>query len=468
MQGLSLAEGNALFNQGEFAESIHCYIKAAQVEELISSCEINISRAKLMRAKQKNAQNQSVAVAAWDLSHNAAGRAVTLLELYRFGGVSAELIGCVFKPERGIWPPVHYLSELTHSFNFGESECFLDDCLQFVLQHPYDIVHLSKPRIVNLVLGFIYKAVWGSKVIMDVDDEELAFIEEELPLSFAEFEAKSFASLPLDAAPWTQLAVGSVALFDAITVSNPALQAKYGGLIIPHVRNEAVFTKAVTHRLRVRASLGVTAEDRLLVFVGTARKHKGLLETAAALTQLNSKTIKFLIAGDFPDKNLKQQLQQFSNVEFLFVTGPSLEDMPALVSAGDICVLLQDPQSLVSQFQLPAKLIDALAAGLQVFITPTAATQHIVDAGAAVAVTSESLAEALKLYLQQDKPVNDTGSAYFSTHLSMAANWPQLNALLTKHVSASALNHNLKGVLKHLTFKPDIFSFVKQMALMVR
>jgi glycosyltransferase involved in cell wall biosynthesis len=464
MQKLSLAEGNTLVNQGYFAESIRCYIKAARIEELIASCEMNIARARAARLLQREGQPPAVAVAAWDLSHNAAGRAVALLELYRYGGVPAELIGCVVKPEHGIWPPVRYLSELTHSFNFVETGCFLTDCLQFVLQHPYDVVHLSKPRIMNMVLGFIYKAVWGSKVIMDVDDEELAFVKKQAHLSFTDFEANGYSAKSLNAAPWTQLAVGSVALFDAITVSNPALQAKYGGLVIPHVRNEALFVQAMNERAEMRAGLGIEPDDLLVIFVGTPRKHKGLLETATALASLNATKVKFLIAGDFPQPELKEELLRLTSLQIVFLPGPSFEQMPALVCAGDVCVLLQDPQSPVAQYQLPAKLVDALAGGLQVFITPTAATQHCVDAGAAVAVTPDNLAAEIRKVLQVNNCRNMIGLDFFAAHLSMAANWPQLQALLGDLADQAKPHIELTGLLHSLCFEPDVFEFSKRIA----
>lgn len=464
MHRFYLAEGNVLFEQQQFAESIACYIKAAKTEALIASSEMNSARARAEWLRARSNQAPKVAVSAWDLGHNAAGRAVTLVDLYRYGGVSADLIGCVVKPEHGIWPPIRYLSDRIRSFNLGQSETFLTDCLQFVLQHPYDVVHLSKPRMMNVVLGLLYKALWGSKVIMDVDDEELAFVQKLAPLSFAAFEAKQYSEKSLHAPVWTQLAVGSVALFDAVTVSNPALQAKYGGVIIPHVRNESLFVQAKKERTQVRASLGLEPDDLLVIFVGTPRKHKGLLETAIALASLQEHKVKFLIAGDFPYQDLKEELLQLKGLQILFAPGPSFEQMPGLVAAGDVCVLLQDPETLVAQYQLPAKLVDALAAGLQVYIRPTDATQHIVEAQAAIAATPDSLPTEIRTLLQKDNFCNNTGVNYFAAHLSMAANWPKLHALLGDVVDQAQPPVALTGVFKPLCFKPNLFEFCNQIA----
>ena len=40
-----------------------------------------------------------------------------------------------------------------------------------MIAHPYDLVHLSKPRAPNIIFGLLYKLIWDAMILVDVDDE---------------------------------------------------------------------------------------------------------------------------------------------------------------------------------------------------------------------------------------------------------------------------------------------------------
>src|SRR5690606_23666393 len=116
----------------------------------------------------------------------------------------------------------------------------------------------------------------------------------------------------------------------------------------------------------------IPQNKQVVLFYGTPRQHKGICETAQALSHLGRDDVCYVIAGGEPDTELKEQLQSISGVDYIFLGPQSYERAPDVVALGDICVLLQDTNSPVAQFQLPAKLIDALGMGLTVFaqVTP--------------------------------------------------------------------------------------------------
>jgi hypothetical protein len=49
----------------------------------------------------------------------------------------------------------------------------VEQAFELVLQHPADLVHLSKPRLPAVVIGLFYKLLLGAAVQVDIDDEEL-------------------------------------------------------------------------------------------------------------------------------------------------------------------------------------------------------------------------------------------------------------------------------------------------------
>ncbi|MBS0015519.1 MAG: glycosyltransferase, partial [Arthrospira sp. SH-MAG29] len=73
-------------------------------------------------------------------------------------------------------------------------------------------VHLSKPRIPNIVLGLLYKLVWGARVIVDIDDEELAFVKAEATVDWRELPPLR----DLDSQEWTEIAAGLAQEFDKV------------------------------------------------------------------------------------------------------------------------------------------------------------------------------------------------------------------------------------------------------------
>jgi hypothetical protein len=49
--------------------------------------------------------------------------------------------------------------------------------IDLVSAHPFDLVHLSKPRFPNILLGLLYRLLWDAQILVDIDDDELAFVD---------------------------------------------------------------------------------------------------------------------------------------------------------------------------------------------------------------------------------------------------------------------------------------------------
>ncbi len=192
---------------------------------------VNLTLVKQHFVASSGGEAQSVGIFCWNTANNALGRTVTLADCYKAAGYDCQLLGCVPYPRwHKVWPPLAHISQDITRFELAEHSRLLSVSCQFVLQHPLHQVHISKPRLPGIVLGLLYKLIWGASVIVDIDDEELAFLDKTQP---GQAEA---TALQLNEAVWTELAVSLVPCFDAVTVSNPALQQRYGGVVIPHAR----------------------------------------------------------------------------------------------------------------------------------------------------------------------------------------------------------------------------------------
>lgn len=432
---MAFSAANKAFRNGEFsraAEGYWCLAKRYPVLLKHVAPSFHWLRAawlKQRRVARAAGMPPRMAVIGWDLSHNAAGRALTLMEAWRPVAPDIELVGCIFKQYGNeLWAPMRSASIECHYFICEKTADFIEDALKLVLAHPYELIHVSKPRMPALIFAWLYQLVWGAQVILDVDDEELAFIgvgdAGALTFKEVERELRSIGLKGLRNGMWTQVAVGKIGSFPLRTVSNPALQKRYGGQLLPHVRPSERFKPSIELRQQARKRWGIPEAAKVVLFAGTPRRHKGLLDLASALADMKRSDVWLVVAGEFPRglEDLKDQLLAMENLKCLLIPGQPYERNHEVVAVGDLTVLLQDSDSRVSEFQLPAKLIDALGMGLAVVATATPAIAHLVDEGVVVPVTGENLAETLSDYLDRDLSAQaERGRTYFLNALTVEA-----------------------------------------------
>ena len=160
-----------------------------------------------------------------------------------------------------------------------------------------DAIWVSKPRLPSLLLGALAKEHRNRPLVLDVDDHELAFfdIDEGLDIdALARRRNDPALALPFER-DWTRACDPLIGGADQLTVSNVALQRRYGGVVVPHARDERVFDPAVVDREAARHRLGIPADQRVLLFGGTPRLHKGVLEILQALETLNDPRYRLIV-----------------------------------------------------------------------------------------------------------------------------------------------------------------------------
>ena len=119
---------------------------------------------------------------------------------------------------------------------------YLEQAIEFVAAHPYILVHLSKPLMPNILLGMLYKLIWGAGVIIDLDgDDELAtLVSAKTGIVLPTTNTKKLIPEPFDLAGkrCTDMAISLMNQFDGITVADPLLQEKFGGTIVLDASDE--------------------------------------------------------------------------------------------------------------------------------------------------------------------------------------------------------------------------------------
>ncbi len=342
------------------------------------------------------ARRKRAAVVSWDLGHNPAGRAMVIYDLLAQDH-DVELVGPLWSRFGGkVWGPIAGSSRRVRGFPCDTLEDFWPAALAFASAAQYDIVVVCKPRLPALVLGALLKKTCGCPLVLDVDDFELSFFPDETMASLSDLDAAGAEALR---EPYGELATraceGLIADADAVIVSNIALRQRYGGTIVRHARDEQAFLPTRFDREAERHSMGITATDFALVFVGTARAHKGVFDVARTLAQLPDKRFVLHLVGDIPDRRVRNELDRHAGARIVYHPNCPFDALPARIVAADAVVLLQDASHPISKYQIPAKVSDASAFGLPILATDVAPLRDLALQGLVTTISPAELATSL-------------------------------------------------------------------------
>ena len=313
-----------------------------------------------------------ITVITWDLGHNPLGRAYLLADVLRHD-YDVELVGAHF-PRFGneVWEPLRNCSRVTiKSFpggNFPEHFKHMEDIAK---QIEGDVIYVSKPRLPGLELAILAKLHRNRPVIVDVDDYEPGFFKNRAPLSLKQVKRKRHRPdffCPHDET-WTRYGESLIPMFEQVTVSNEELRKKFGGMVLPHIRDEHDFDPTRYPREAIRAELGFTGADKVIVFAGTPRMHKGFTRIATALENLKRSDYKLLIVGSPVDNEARRFFAGIKSGRVKVVPNVPFSDLPGYLCAGDLICLLQAEEQVTSRFQMPGKFTDGLSMGIPVLAT---------------------------------------------------------------------------------------------------
>lgn len=325
-------------------------------------------------------RRKHITVVAWDMGHNAVGRPFFLADLLR-RRYDVTLIGPTFPAfGNGIWEPIRSSDVPMRSFPGADLPEYVRLSERAVRGLETDLVIACKPRFPGLLLAILLKRSQGVPVIADLDEWELSWAGANDGLTLDEVEHRhSQRDVERPYGPvWTRAAEELIGDADAVTVASPVLQEIYGGTIVAQARDELVFDPARYDREEVRAEYGYTSDDRVVLFLGTPRRFKGVLELAQALEQLGDPRYKLCVIGSIADPADRIELARAAAARTQLVEYRPVSEVPRLTLIGDLVCLLQDPTHRTTKHQLPAKLTELLAMGVPVLARETPPLEPLV------------------------------------------------------------------------------------------
>jgi len=147
----------------------------------------------------------------------------------------------------------------------------------------------------------------------------------------------------------------------------------------------------------LRGEFGYGPEDRVVLFLGTPRAHKGIFAIADALERIDDPRLALCIIGSVTDRRILDRFKTYARARITLHPDQPFNRLAALVGMADVVPILQAPESPIAEFQIPAKLTDALAMDIPVLATPVPPLADLALGGGFETVADEAqLEEALR------------------------------------------------------------------------
>jgi len=288
-----------------------------------------------------------------------------------------------------LWPPVRASAATYRSRPGRRYPAFATDLAALARLADGDVLYASKPRPTSFGIGLLARRQRPRPLLLDIDDWELGFF----------YRSGAWGRLGRalnvgnpNGLPWTWLCERAVKRADAVTVASRFLESRFGGILIPHVRDTDGWDPARYDRAEARARLGVGPRP-VVMFLGTPRGYKGVDDLVAAVERLGGDTLLVLVGADLESVSARR----WAAMPHVKVMGEiPFDDVPRYLIAADVVAV---PQRATSDTvgQVPAKIFDAMALGRPIVATSVSMIPEILEGAGAVVPAGNfaALAEAI-------------------------------------------------------------------------
>ena len=371
-----------------------------------------------------------ISILASDLSDNATGRADLLARLFS-SRYEVDVVGPQFG--EGLWAPSRDGAVAYRSVRAGRDPGFARHVPELLELVDGEILVASKPRPTSFGLGLLARARRRRPLVLDIDDWEVGFFYRSGTWGRV---GRALNLANPNGLPWTWLAEKLIRRADAITVASRFLERRFGGTLLPHVRDTEAWDPARFDRADARARQGVGA-SKVVMFLGTPRGHKGVDDLIDAVGLLGPGVVLALVGVD----PARSGAPRWSGLSHVRVTGEiPFDDVPRYLVAADV-VAVPQRETTDTVGQVPAKLFDAMALARPIVSTSVSMIPEILDGCGLVVEPGDvpALAGAIKRLLDNAEEAAALGrrarqrcEARYSFRVARATLFPLIERLAAR------------------------------------
>ncbi|PYM06586.1 MAG: hypothetical protein DMD82_08135 [Candidatus Rokuibacteriota bacterium] len=337
-----------------------------------------------------------ISILTFDLADNATGRADLLARLLA-PRYDVEVVGPQFGAE--LWKPAQG-GPIAHrgvrGARYPRFAARLPALLRLI---DGGLIYASKPRPTSFGAALLKRLIARPPVLLDIDDWELGFFYR----SGAWGQLGRFLNLSNpNGLPWTWLMEKLVPLASGLTVGSRFLEARFGGTLIPHVRDTDAWRPDRYDPREARARLAA-GDRRIVMFLGTPRAYKGIEDLIDAVGLLGRSDVLLALVGVGSRYATAPYVTTTEEIPF--------DDVPGYLAAADVVAV---PQRVTSDTtgQVPAKIFDAMALARPIVSTRVSMIPEILD-GCGLLVPPrdpKALADAIARLLDDPSEARELGA----------------------------------------------------------
>ncbi len=308
----------------------------------------------------------SMTVLSWDICRNHFSKAYNVAEAMA-DRTEVQLLGFRFFDEP-IFPPYadadpSFATSYLPGGAFPEWAASLAKAVSAVTG---EVLYTVKPRLPSLGVALLHNYHFGTPILLESNDLESVVTnprtgQEARAIRLADVDPSDPELLNPYGALWTSIMEGLAAEIPLRVTHNHVLDAHFGGgaYFVRNPKDDRHYDPANFDREEIRQRLGFTPDERVLLFGGMVRRHKGVFELAELLEPADS-PYRLLVVGSrgTPDQSA---LESGSGDRVRIIDPVDRNEMAAINLAADAVVLWLNPDVAASRYQMPFKLTDALA-----------------------------------------------------------------------------------------------------------